>query len=122
MSYKTQILRFILVGFVSTTINYIFFIFFYKISSNVYISASFGYFLGFLNSYIFSKNWVFKKYQKSNKSLFKFLLVHLFSLTLINILISLLSLIAIDYRFSWLLSMGLAVITNFLGSKYFAFK
>lgn len=122
MIYKNEVLRFIVAGFISTTINYIFFIFFYKISSNLVFSASMGYILGFVNSYIFSKRWVFKNSKRSNKIILKFFFVHILSLSIMNLLIANLILLKIEYRLAWLLSIGVAVVLNFLGSKYFAFK
>ena len=51
--------RFIVVGFLSTLINYLVFNITYTFSGNIVLSSYLGYFLGLINSFIFGKKWVF---------------------------------------------------------------
>lgn len=116
-------IRFAFVGVLSTIINFIVFyanVIFLDIS--VATSAIIGYIIGLLFSFILGKNWVFLKHDLGIGTTFlKFVGVYLLGLGLHTILTTYLDTI-LDYRIAWLLGTGTSTTTNFIGSKYVAFK
>ena len=118
-----QFLRFIIIGIQSTIVNYLFYIFLYQLTSNIFLSAIVGYSSGLINSYIFGKNWVFKNSEKDRLNvLFRFILVYLIGAFIMVNIIRYLSFKGIDYRLAWSFAICLVIFNNFLGSKYFVFK
>lgn len=118
-----QFLRFIIVGFLSTFINYFFYVFIFKISSNILFSSSIGYASGIVNSYLLGKKWVFKSKRKSHfKNISKFLLVYFIGGIIMTIIIKFLYAYEFEYRIAWCFGMGYSIINNFLGSKFFVFE
>ena len=89
--YK-QFIRFVIVGSVSTILNFLVYYFFLKINLNLELSAILGYITGLLFSFIFGKSWVFKsKDSNINKQIILFVSIYLISLTIYTVLISFLS-------------------------------
>lgn len=116
-------IRFVFVGILSTIIN---FIVFYSnvifLDTSVLTAAIIGYIVGLLFSFILGKNWVFLKYDLGIGITFlKFVGVYLLGLGLHTILTSYLDTI-LDYRIAWFLGTVTSTTTNFIGSKYVAFK
>lgn len=118
-----QFLRFIIVGFLSTFINYLFYVFIFKITSNILFSSSIGYSSGIVNSYLLGKKWVFKSKRKSHfKNISKFLLVYFIGGIIMTIIIKFLYAYGFEYRIAWCFGMVYSIINNFLGSKFFVFE
>ena len=61
MILNNEIKRFILIGIISTFINYVVYCISIKITSNISLSSVLGYTLGLVNSFIFGKTYVLKK-------------------------------------------------------------
>ena len=55
-----QFFRFILVGSLSTLLNFVFYQLFNSFNIQVELSAIIGYVIGLICSFIFGKTWVFK--------------------------------------------------------------
>ena len=118
-----QFLRFIIVGFLSTFINYLFYVFIFNITSNILFSSSIGYASGIVNSYLLGKKWVFKSKRKSHfKNISKFLLVYFIGGIITTIIIKFLYAYGYEYRIAWCFGMVYSIINNFLGSKFFVFE
>lgn len=119
--YK-QFFRFILVGFLSTLLNFIFYQLFNSFNVQVELSAVIGYIMGLLCSFIFGKTWVFKNSSTQiKKQFFKFVLIYITSLILYTLIISYFN---EEYGkiYSWLFAISISTLINFLGSKYAVFK
>ena len=117
-----QFLRFIIVGLLSTFINYLFYVFIFKITSNIIFSSTIGYTSGILNSYLLGKKWVFKSKKKSHfKNISKFLLVYFIGGIFMTIIIKFFYANGYEYRIAWCFGMVYSIINNFLGSKFFVF-
>ena len=117
-----QFSRFIIIGFFSTFINYLFYLLLFRISSNIIISSSIGYSSGIINSYIFGKRWVFKSKRNSNiYSILKFLCVYSIGGTAMTLIINFLFNNGIEYRVAWCIGISYSILNNFLGSKYLVF-
>ena len=117
-----QFTRFIIIGFFSTFINYLFYLLSFQFLSNILYSSSIGYSAGIINSYIFGKKWVFKN--KKNTSIFliiKFLFVYLIGGIIMALIINFLFNIGVEYRLAWCIGVTFSILNNFFGSKYLVF-
>lgn len=117
-----QLVKFILVGIVSTLINFIIYLICVQLNISIAISAILGYIAGLLFSFIFGKSWVFK-YVSSNfiYVMIKFIFIYILGLSLHTFLTYYLE-SKIDYRIAWLIGIFFSTANNFIGSKYFVFK
>ena len=121
-NYK-QIIRFVIVGFCSTLVNFLVYLILYKITASISFSAYTGYCAGLLISYVFGKKWVFRlsgNLKILNKILF--FLTYITGGIIMTILTTLLENLGLNHKFAWLIGISYAVINNFLGSKYLVFK
>lgn len=126
-AWKNQLTKFLIVGSISTAINYLVFsLSTYQFKIHYALSSIIGYFCGFAFGYLFNRNWSFSSHKStSNKQreLIVYLLVNLFSLAC-----SLLLLRALVDDLNWpawfsnILAIGLSTITNFTGLKFVVFK
>ena len=119
-----QALLFLLIGGVSTTINYsVFLIFFVLFSINYLISAVIGYLSGMIFGFFSNKIYTFKSKEGLRRSLPIYLGVYLFSLFLS---IFLLNFFVENFNTNVLLTnlflLVLTTLINFLGIKILAFK
>tara|TARA_Y100000589_G_scaffold313206_1_gene334287 strand:- start:762 stop:1136 length:375 start_codon:yes stop_codon:yes gene_type:complete len=123
MKISKQFLRFTFIGFQSTLINYLFYIFIFKLSSNLLLASLIGYISGIFNSFIFGKKWVFRSLETINSTvIIKFATVYLIGCLMMTLIINLLSKWGFEYRLAWSLGITYSILNNFLGSKYFVFK
>lgn len=120
---NSKFTRFIVIGFLSTFINYLIFNIIYSISENIVLSSYLGYLIALLNSFIFGKKWVFKTQNKiSFLKKFLYLIVYLTGGTIMTLVISYLQGIGFNYKVAWLIGLNFSMANNFLGSKYIIFN
>lgn len=120
---KKQLVKFILVGFFSTFINYIIFVLILNYSKSIYFSSAFGYISGILFSFHFARKWIFNsRSSKYLNSLATFLMIYLLGGLLLTITTKFFYGIGFNYNLAWLIGLSLSVINNFLGSKYIVFR
>lgn len=118
-----QFSRFILIGLISTFINYSFYILCFKFSENILFSSLVGYLSGIINSYIYGKKWVFKIKNNINiVSILKFIFVYLIGGIVMTLIINYLFNNGLEYRLAWCFGISYSIFNNFLGSKYFVFN
>ena len=123
MSTSKQFLRFTFIGVQSTLINYLFYIFIYKLFSNLLLASLIGYISGIFNSFIFGKKWVFRSLEITKGStIVKFAIVYLIGCIVMTLIINLLSKWGVEYRLAWCIGISYSILNNFLGSKYLVFK
>ena len=121
--FINQFKKFVIVGLVSTFMNYIAFRVLYYISNLIIFSSAIGYLIGLSNSYVFGLKWVFKTKSKNfKKTIIKFLIVYFIGGIFNSLTIYLLKRFNIDYSILWILGNGIALMNNFLGSKFIVFK
>lgn len=120
-----KLIRFSIVGSISTIINYSFFFFLYSILEFYYIIASsFGYIIGLLFGYYYNKNWTFRKNVIDGKSY----IINYFTAQIIGLIITQLSLfiivegIHIDPLFANIIALGFGSIASFLLIDLFVFN
>ena len=118
-----EIKRFIIVGLVSNALNFLVYVFLYKIGTTIWIASAFGYIVGLSNSFYFGKTWVFNPERVVYKhAIIKFVFIYGFGgLGMVLIITMLDSLTVIDYRIIWFFGALFAFLNNYLGSKIFVF-
>ena len=121
--FLNQFKKFVIVGLVSTFMNYLSFRFLYYISNLIIFSSAIGYLIGLSNSYFFGLKWVFKTKGKNyKKTIIKFLLVYFIGGLFNSLTIFLLKRSNINSSILWILGNGIALMNNFIGSKFIVFK
>ena len=121
---KFQIIKFILTGVLSSFLNFIFYSSIYILTNNLLLSSFIGYLVGLLNSFCFSKIWVFSNSERSNfrNQLFLFSLIYLLGGIEMSLIIVLVDGITDNYKIAWLSGAFIAASNNYLGSKYYLFR
>ena len=121
--FINQFKKFVIVGLVSTFMNYISFRVLYYISNLIIFSSAIGYLIGLSNSYFFGLKWVFKTKSKNfKKTIIRFLIVYFIGGIFNSLTIYLLKRFNINYSILWILGNGIALMNNFLGSKFIVFR
>ena len=121
---NSQILRFIVSGFIASSMNFIAYNSLYLIFKKIFIASICGYFIGILFSYVLSKIWVFKKKSKQNlfKSFSVFCLIYFLGGIQMSFVIVFLNQYLNNYRISWLFGAFIGSLNNYLGAKFFLFR
>lgn len=121
-----MLIKFLLVGSVSTALNYL--VFAICLGLNIYYLAAslIGYLSGLSVGYLFNRNWTFSSHKathKQHQEIGTYLLVNLTSLVLSLLLLrSLVDGLLWPAWFSNILAIGLSTTTNYLGLKFVVFK
>lgn len=121
---KQQFLKFIVIGVLSTIVNYSVFYILYEFLTLHYIAASaLGFISGVIFGYELNKNWTFAVQKESSRYFYTYFLVYLFSLVLgLMFLEFLVSGLGIIPELANFLTIGLTTCTNFVGIKFWVFK
>ena len=121
---KEQFMKFIVIGIISTILNYsLFYILYIFISLHYVIAASLGFILGVFAGYKFNKSWTFDVKEKNKFFVHKYCIVYVSSL-----LTGLIFLFLLVENFNFIAEIanffmiGLTTILNFIGTKYWVFK
>lgn len=116
--------RFVVVGFLSTLLNYaVFYALFRFIAWDYRVASASGYVVGLFFGFILNRNWTFVSKGKAIPESVKYLLVYLTSLFLsLSFLHLLVSSFSLDPRIANIFAIGFSTITNFLGSNYLVFR
>ena len=121
---KYQILKFIIVGLISNVLNFGVYTLVYKLTFSINLASFLGYVVGLVNSFLFSKNWVFNnsKKLKLDKTFIIFTLIYFLGGLEMTIIINTVNENIQDYRLAWICGAIVAAINNYLGSKYLLFE
>jgi len=125
---KHQFIRFCIVGTIGVIFNYsIFFIMLYFFNILYLISSATGFISAIFLAFTLNKSFTFKIKKSNNLKntsyFIKYTLVVFISLGIgLSFLWLLVDILKINPYISNVLNIGLTTITNFTGSKYFAFK
>ena len=116
--------RFLLVGFGSTLINFIFFYIFQVLEFKIFVSSLTGYLAGVIHSYYWGSKWVhFKVYKIKLLSFTKFVLLYGINGIIVSFIIQEVQLsYGLDYRICWVLGTSYGVTANFAGQKLLIFN
>lgn len=120
----TQVIKFIIVGSLNTTLSYIlFFVLIHFFNLYYPVSLFFAYCFGIVHSYIWNKLWTFKSTKKKRTEIVKFVLVNVVTyFTNLFILYILIDVLRNSPEISQMIALVIVVVINFLGFKHWAFK
>ena len=121
---KFQILRFIIVGVLSTLLNFFSYSLIYYFTSNLSFASFLGYSFGLLNSFYFSNKWVFQnlRNRRLSYSVIIFLIIYSVGGLEMTLVINIVNSILLNHKIAWLCGVIVAAINNYLCSKYFLFN
>ena len=119
-----QIIKFILVGLISNLLNFAVYSLVYLSLSQINIASFLGYCVGLVNSFIFSRKWIFKnaKRIKIKNSFILFTFVYIVGGIEMMIMINIINYIFDNFRIAWFCGALIAASSNYLCSKYIIFK
>lgn len=125
--WKYQLSRFILVGSLSTAVNYaVFFGTAYLLHVYYIIASTIGYLSGLSLGYALNRNWTFSTHKAITKQYHEMGLY--IAVNVASLIVSLLFLhVLVDWVglpawFSNIMAIGLSTTTNFIGLKFVVFK
>lgn len=127
MGWKYQLSRFILVGSLSTVVNYAVFFGTAYLLQVYYIAASMiGYVSGLGVGYALNRNWTFSAHKATTKQYHEmglYIGVNVTSLVLSLLLLHVLvDWVGLPAWFSNIMAIGLSTTTNFIGLKFVVFR
>jgi len=120
-----QFVKFALVGVLNTAIHYGVFYSLYEFVGLYYVLASgIGFCLAVTNSYFFNKFWTFKRRGSDVRREFvKFFIVNCLTLSInLGSMAILVELFAMHPPVAQLVTIGITLVINFLGNKFWTFK
>ena len=121
---KQDVQRFLLMGLLSNAIN--FFVYYALVNINISLSLSsiLGYLSGLVCSYHLGRVWVFGHiFKVTQKKVMLFISVYtLGSIWMIGTINILVVNFGFDFKLAWFFGAVIAIVNNFLGSKFFVFK
>jgi len=121
---ESQLSKFLAVGIFCTGLNYLSFLFLFKLADvNFLIASSAGYLFGLLFGYSLNRSWTFKSNISSITIKISYFLMYVFSLVtglvMLNMLVVKLNLLT---EIANIIVIGYTTILNFLGIKFLVFK
>ena len=121
---NNQIVRFIIAGLISSSVNFLIYKAIYLISKKIILASFCGYLMGILLSFIFAKLWVFQDKSKKRifQSFFIFCLIYFLGGLEMSLIIFFIDGLLNDYMIAWFFGALIAAINNYFGSKYFLFN
>lgn len=119
-----QFSKFVVIGVVSTIINYIVFLLLLNyLNMNYLASSTIGFFAGVFAGFSFNRNWTFQVNERNTAQLLKYYLVY--SLSLLLGLVTLRILVdsfGIPPQYANVAMICQTTLTNFGGTKWYVFK
>ncbi|NDK07631.1 hypothetical protein EOM39_00115 [Candidatus Gracilibacteria bacterium] len=122
MILKNNFIKFLIIGTISTIINYLVFYIFYKLGVYYIVSSSFGYISGLVLGYFLNKNYNF--YLRNYKHTFyKYILVYSINLGFSQIILyCLVNELNISVYLGNFLIIIYTTFSNYIGLKYYVFR
>lgn len=123
--FENSLFRFLIVGGLSTVINYVFFYIFYRyFYMNYLFSSAIGFFAGVIFGYWLNKTWTFRfAFPSTTLLIKKYFAVYSISLCLGLIAIYMMVTIGgVDPLVANFLSIMLTTCTNYIGIKFLVFR
>lgn len=121
---KVQFLKFIVVGVLSTIVNYGFFYGFLNyLGMDYLLSSALGFLFGVFAGYLINKRWTFQVKSKNLIHVIKYYLVYSCSLVIsIAILKLVVDILGMKPEIANILVIGITTCTNFVGIKWIVFN
>ena len=123
-NYKIQIFKFLIVGVLSSILNFLIYKSIYIFTANINLSSVLGYCIGLLNSFLLSSKWVFSNNRciRLDKAFIVFVLIYALGGLEMTMIINVLYELSANHIIAWLCGACVAATNNFLFSKYLIFK
>ncbi len=125
MPIAGEFLRFIVVGVLSTIVNYgVFYVLLRGFDVSYLIASAAGFLSGVGVGYRLNKSWTYAHQGRSSLALtMKYLAIYAVSLALgLAFLAELVNSLGLDARLANVLTIGLTTMTNFIGTKFWVFR
>lgn len=121
---KVEIARFLIVGGVSTLLNYATFLLLYWFGVDYLVASATGFLSGVGLGYVLNKNWTYSVTEASTPSLVgRYLFVYLLSLVAgLGLIYILVDVGGLSPLISNVASICLTTCFNFIGTRFFVFK
>ena len=121
---NSQFFRFVIVGSISTIINYSSFYLFYTfLTINYVVSSATGYVAGLLVGFVINKSWTFGAEGQYRKFIFTYLIIYILSLLIgVMFIRFLVEELKIMPEIANIMVIGVTTLTNFIGVKFLVFK
>jgi len=119
-----QIIRFLVVGLISNALNFGVYSLIYLLTLQINLASFLGYLVGLINSFLFSKIWVFRNSKRISlsKAFFLFTIIYWVGGIQMILIINFMNNATGNFRIAWFLGALFAALSNFLGSKYILFR
>ena len=119
-----QIIRFLIVGLISNALNFGVYSLIYLLTLQINLASFSGYLVGLINSFLFSKIWVFRNSKRISlsKAFFLFTIIYWVGGIEMILIINFMNNATGNFRIAWFFGALFAALSNFLGSKYILFK
>lgn len=123
MRLSKNLKRFLIVGGITTSFNYLLFFLLWQWGIGYAISAIIGYCSGIAMGYILNKAWAFENTEKhSTQIIIQYIALYIITLGLnIATLVILVEWVSIHALIANIIAIGISTITNFLGLKFLIF-
>lgn len=122
---RQEFQRFIVVGIVSTIVNYGFFYTIFGLSGRYILASSAGYIAGLIVGYALNRNWTFgdKKADQKNKEFLLYCIIYAGSLVFsLLFLRALVEWAHFDPIIAQVFAIGLSTLMNFIGLRFIVFR
>ena len=120
---KIQILKFGIVGVLSTVLNFCIYSIIYHLTLKIKLASVIGYFSGLLTTFYFSNSWTFTKsrYQNLSYSIFLFIVIYFMGGLEMTVIINIVDKLINNHRIAWICGVFVAAINNYVCSKFLLF-
>ncbi len=120
---KFQILKFLIVGLLSSTLNFFIYSLVYYLTFKITFASISGYLIGLANSFYFSSKWIFTKTRKKrfNYTFIVFMIIYIIGGLEMTLIINIVNAIVQNPYIAWLCGALIAAVNNYLCSKYLVF-
>ena len=122
--FARKIVKFFLVAFIATILNYLIFYFCLEfLGINYKLSSAIGFISGVFLGFQLNSKWTFKGNEKSKSKVFKYYVVYLFSLGVSLICLTIfVETNHLDARVANILCICITFCTNYIGTRFWVFK
>lgn len=118
-----QFIKFVLVGVMTTALNFVIFAICLKLGLHYLPAAIVAFAIATINSYTWNRIWTFRAGKHRNKRLAKFTIVQLVGLSINLVVLSfLVETFSMSELVAQLLANGFVVLSNFTGNKLWTFR
>jgi putative flippase GtrA len=119
-----QFIKFVVVGVLSTMVNYgLFYILLTYSHLDYKIASAIGFIAGVCAGFLLNKSWTFSNDSEAGKYVFKYFILYTVSLAVSLLFLKItVEKFNIDARVANVLSIGITTVINFIGTKWMVFK